>query len=336
MKVLIIDNGFKVYKPFLIKSFEEDLNIELKVIYNFETLKKFSLIERIFYKLRFPLDISNFNSRILSISNKFKPNLILIIKGNYVFTSTINKLKSNLDAKIVSWSADNMIKKHNTSFYFDKSISKYDIHFTTKSNVVETLKKIGARKVVFLNKAFSKYDHFPVEYDINYDFDVLFIGTAARERFITMKYLSENGVKVNIFGNYWSNKYQGNKNLKIHRRPLIGEEYRKAIYSSKITLCFLRKINDDLQTDRSMEIPACKGLMFAERTHEHVNLFREDKEAIFFNSNEELLKKIKFYLANYDLAHNIRNNGYSRCIKSNYDFDNMKNIILEETKKIKI
>ena len=96
---------------------------------------------------------------------------------------------------------------------------------------------------------------------------------------------------------------------------------------------FSKKINDDLQTDRSMEIPACKGLMFAERTHEHENLFREDKEAIFFNSNEELLKKIKFYLANYDLAHNIRNNGYSRCIKSNYDFDNMKNIILEETKK---
>ena len=177
MKVLIIDNGFKVYKPFLIKSFEEDLNIELKVIYNFETLKIF-FNERILYKLR-PLWTSQFNSRILSISNKFKPNLILIIKGNYVFTSTINKLKSNLDVKIVSWSAD-MIKKHNTSFYFDKSISKYDIHFTTKSNAVETLKKIGARKVA-LNKAFSKYDHFPAEYDINYDFDVLFIGTAARE-----------------------------------------------------------------------------------------------------------------------------------------------------------
>ena len=172
MKVLIIDNGFKAYKPFLIKSFEKDINIELKVIYNFESLKKFSLIERIFYRLRFPLDNSNFNSRILSISNKFKPHLILIIKGNYVLTRTMAKLKSNSNAKIVSWSADNMIKKHNTSFYFDKSISKYDIHFTTKSTAVETLKNIGARKVVFLNKAFSKYDHFPADYDINYDFDV--------------------------------------------------------------------------------------------------------------------------------------------------------------------
>ena len=333
MKVLIIDNGFKAHKPFLIKSFEKDINIELKVIYNFESLKKFSLIERIFYRLRFPLDNSNFNSRILSISNKFKPHLILIIKGNYVLTRTMEKLKSNSNAKIVSWSADNMIKKHNTSFYFDRSISKYDIHFTTKSTAVETLKNIGARKVVFLNKAFSKYDHFPADYDIKYDFDVLFIGTAERERFKTMKYLSENGIKVNIFGNLWSNKYQGNNNLKIHRRPLMGEEYRKAIYSSKITLCFLRKINDDLQTDRTMEIPACKGLMFAERTHEHESLFKENQEAIFFNSNEDLLKKIKFYLANYDLAINIRNNGYSRCIKSNYDFDSMKNIILSEIKK---
>ena len=335
MKILIIDNGFKDYKPFIIKSFEKDLNVELKVIYNFERLKKFSLIERIFYKLRFPLDNSNFNARILSISHKFKPNLIFIIKGNYVFPSTITSLKRNLNAKIISWTADNMIKKHNTSFYFDKSISIYDIHFTTKSNAVKPLEKIGAKKVIFLNKAFSKYDHFPVEYDSNYDFDVLFIGTAEKERFKTMKYLSINGIRVNIFGNSWSKKYIGNHNLIIHRRPLLGEEYRKAIYSSKVTLCFLRKINDDLQTDRTMEIPACKGLMFAERTNEHKNLFKENKEAIFFDSNEELLKKIKFYLNNKSLADEIRKNGFERCIKSNYDFDNMKDIILNEIKNSK-
>ena len=73
------------------------------------------------------------------------------------------------------------------------------------------------------------------------------------------------------------------KNLIIHNKPLEGKLYREAISNSKINLCFLRKANDDLQTDRTMEIPACKGFMIAERTNEQIKLFKEDIEAVIGN-----------------------------------------------------
>ena len=100
----------------------------------------------------------------------------------------------------------------------------------------------------------------------------------------------------------------------------MGESYRRALNSFAINLGFLRKINRDLQTTRSMEIPACGGFMLAERTEEHRALLQEDAEAVYFSSTEELIRKTKFYLDNEPIRKQIALNGLRR-VTATYTYE---------------
>jgi len=334
-KLLIVSNSSPNKINHIIDAFLNRDDLEVEVLHQYNKEIKRTFIIKVFDKLKLPLDVDNLNKRILKKVEEFKPDIIFIIKGNSVYPYTLKQIKEKYPKiKLISFSLDDMYAWHNRSIYYAIGLKYYDVVFTTKSYNIGELKQLGAKNVKFLYQAFSKKYHKPCSNCdvVKYKYNVLFIGFAERERFEYMNFLAKNGIEIHIYGSGWQKKEFKNHhlNLKIYYKDLIGEGYSNAISCSKISLCFLRKINRDLHTSRSIEIPACGGFMIAEITEEHKKLFEEDKEAVYFDTKEELLEKVKYYLEHEEERKQIAKAGYERTRKNDYSYDDMVNRILND------
>lgn len=267
-------------------------------------------------------DEANANAKIRNYVSSKEYDVVWIDKGLTISPETLRFIKEKLpNAKIVSYSPDNMALRHNQSQQFLECIPLYDIHFTTKSYILGDMKRLGVKRISFTNQLYESTYHHPVsltdEERKRLGGDVGFIGAWEKERCDSILFLAKNGVKVKVFGDGEWKKYKNFPNLAV-LPGIFSADYSKALQAFKISLCFLRKMNFDQQTSRTMEIPGCGGFMMAERTDEHKALFEEGKEAIFFSSNEELLEKCRYYLAHDDERMAIAKAGHERCEKSGY------------------
>ena len=291
-----------------------------------------SLLFRIAWKLKIHLDTEKINSKIVASVKSFKPHILWIEKGNMIRPRTLKEVKRvSPKTSIISYSDDNMFNPLNHTRSYKNCLKYYHKIFTTKSLNVNSdeLPSLGANKVVMIDKGYDLEQHFPITLSdkekIELGSDVSFIGTYAPEREKILKYLAHHNIKIRVWGNGWEGFKSNDPNLVIEYRPLVNHpnnlSYTKGVAATKINLGFLRKINKDLQTDRSIEIPACGGFLLAERSTEHERLFIDGKEAVFFDNKTDLLKKIKYFLVNHEQRKKIAEAGRKRCETGNYSYD---------------
>lgn len=294
------------------------------------TAKPYNLHYRFRNKLfqwGFPVSLPDLQGSNEEICNKVKNkkyDLIWIDKGIIIKSSTFQSIKEcQPNAKLVGYSPDYMCYRHNQTKQFLESLPFYDVYVTTKSYAVPELKEMGCKNVYFVGNAYQDGFHKPyqltAEEHARFDCKVGFIGAWEQERSDSICFLANNGVRIKVWGSKeWEQIAQAYPNIEFAGRELLDESYCKAICGCEISLCFLRKKNLDLQTTRSIEIPACGSMMIAERTTEHRHLFNEDEEAVFFGSNDELLAKVRYYAEHENERKAIALAGYNRCISSGY------------------
>lgn len=276
---------------------------------------------RVFRFLFNQIYISFLNKKIIKIISTNYFDVIWVDKGLHITPDTLLYIKLKLPSiKLLSYSPDDMFNPNNSNANYFNSIPLYDLHVTTKSYNFIELKNAGAKNVLFCNNSFSPFFHksYSLSNSIKKN-KVGFIGSYELERYNSLLFLATNGIRINIFGDWPKNKYKPHPNLIIKNKILINKDYASEISNNLINICFLRKVNRDLQTTRSIEIPACGGFMLAEKTDEHISLFKCGIEAEYFISNEDLLKKCEYYLANPDKANLIAKAGYEKCHNNNYD-----------------
>ena len=289
---------------------------------------------RILNKLRIPRDEIGINKAILKIAESGGNfDVIWIEKSTMLKPSTLICLKKEyIKTKIISLSEDDMYAFHNRSRYYERGLKFYDLVFTTKIYNLNELLILGAKKTQLFLDSYHSELHRPLDNFITIkdkDINVSFIGTYEKERADIIMWLGSKNIKVTVYGNGWASLIGKDENVTIMNKAILAEKYVEIINRTKINLGFLRKINRDEVTSRSMEITGCEGFLLAERTVRHLSLFEEGVEAEFFSNKKELLNKIIKYLNNEPALKMISLKGRERCIKSGYDMENQVRDILK-------
>jgi spore maturation protein CgeB len=221
-------------------------------------------------------------------------------------------------AEIVGFAADDMCLRHNQSQQFIGALPHYDHFITNKASTVAELQALGASHVVVVGNGYDPEAFRPLPVtpaDVaRLGGDIGFIGSHETARARVMLGLAHAGLTVRVWGDGWGELIGKHPLLRVENRPLYFDEYARACAAFKINLGFLRKLNRDQQTTRSVEIPACGGFLLAERTAEHLAMFDEGVEAELFASPGELLDKCRRYLADDAARLAIARRGHERCL----------------------
>ena len=267
---------------------------------NYETRP--SLSKRIRYRLRIPADPARANSRIIS-EVKRGAEILWIDAADMIKSSTIHRAKELNPRLVVIWyGEDDMMNARLRTRQIDRSLPLFDLWVTTKSfnSQPDEIPSLGAKNVLFVNNScdpqLHRYIRVNKKEKILFGGAITFIGSFESPRANSLLYLAKRGLNVRVWGNGWNEWVDRSPNLLVENTPIYNTDYVKAIVASSINLCFLRRSNRDLQTCRSIEIPSCSGFMLHQRNSEITALYRENREATYFSSDEELFEMCSYWI----------------------------------------
>ncbi len=282
-----------------------------------------SWAERIGHRLGRPRDSQGVNATLETRAATGGWDVVWVEKALCLRPETLRKVRDgHPQGRFAFFSEDDMFARHNQSAYFRQCLPLYDVVFTTKSHNADPqeLPALGARRVQYLRKSYDPRFHRPVDVSASQRRElgakVGFVGTFEEPRARQLEFLAKHGVEVRVFGNGWLSWIGRHPRLCIEGRAVVGEDYIRCLSATDINLGFLRKRNRDQHTDRSVEIPACGAFLLAERSAEHQEMFVEGTEAEFFSSPQELLEKVRFYLASPERRQQLAVAGRRRCEQS--------------------
>ncbi len=254
-----------------------------------------------------------------------KPELVWVNQGEFLGPKLLQRLRT-LSVPIVNYTNDDPFGGYQNGRRFRpylKALPYYDLVAVVRELNVREAIDHGARRAVRVFMSADEVAHHPRETTPEdrrrYASEVAFVGTWTPERGSFMAELIRLGLPLSIWGDRWHKAREWPK-LKPHWRGpgLHDERYATVILSAKVLLGLLSKANRDLHTQRSMEIPALGAVLCAERTSEHLSLYDEGVEAVFWSTPEECAAACRHLLANDAYRHSVARRGRERLQRNGH------------------
>jgi spore maturation protein CgeB len=250
-------------------------------------------------------------------------DLVYIDGGELIGSSLVRELRQRFGT-VVNYNIDDPFSERDGRRWrlYLESVPLYDLVVVVRDcNVSEALSS-GARNVLRVYMSADEVAHSPRQItkqdSSKWASEVAFVGTWMPERGPFMARLLELGVPLSIYGCRWQKAREWSVLRSAWRGPGVygDDEYARVIQCAKVNLGLLSKGNRDLSTTRSFEIPSLGGVLCAERTSEHMQLYRENEEAVFWGDPEECARKCMQLVDDGKFRKSLGTNSRFRCLRN--------------------
>jgi spore maturation protein CgeB len=280
------------------------------------------------FRSRFPFGplVSKINRDLVSAVRVSRPDVVWFDKPTLFTGETMDAIHA-AGALIVFYVQDGPFGPRNDRVWrqFYRVFRMADLHCLVREADVARYREWGLPfiKTMFSFDPAMQYPPRQGWSDADRDREVSYIGHPHEERPAFLRSLAVQYKRpLYINGNFWDRILGGENlpNLRIggHLGP---DQYREAIWRSKINLSFVTQANEDDIAHKAVETAACAAFLLTLRTTGHEALLEEDREAVFFSSVEECADKARFYLDRPDLREAIGRQARERAVRSGYDND---------------
>lgn len=268
-------------------------------------------------------DCNQLEQELINLCERVHPEIVWIEWAKEIRPKVLLRIKSIISRPLlISFQDDNpwgdrQKDKWIWKQYF-KTIPEFDLHLVKRQSDVDNLRALGAKSCRLWEHGIYQPLFFPSQTLEEKKYPVSFVGTCLDKREYLIRYLLENGIPIHVFGNLWQKKSDLPRLFPTHFHPAVeGKAYADVIRQSQICLGLVSHSNHDEWTMRTYEVPGCAGLLLAERTPKHEELFREGYEAEFFSTPEECMIKLMNLLPKQEQCRIMGEASYYRFVKNN-------------------
>ena len=258
------------------------------------------------------LNNRRWNKSLIKFCEKIKPDILFTTKGMIIYADTLLKIKA-MGAVLVNWFYEN-VDHPNYNRWFLKTNQYYDHFFNYDPTIKEKFKSDNLRYLpVAVDPDYYKVVNLNQEEKELYSCDVCFIGALYPEREKLLSEVKKLGVNLKIFG--WKHWLNTSLSENYYGPLLSTEKIAKAYSLAKISL------NSNLQPQnggvnlKTFEIPAAGGFQVSDSQPELINILEPGREVETYETQDELLDKIKFYLSDDDKRNQIALAGHKRILQ---------------------
>jgi hypothetical protein len=250
-------------------------------------------------------------------------DVVYVDSGELIGPSLVRELKHKFGT-VINYNVDDPYGRRDGRRWrlYLAAVPFYDLIVVVRDCNIAEAYAAGASNVLRVNRSADEIAHSPRQLSeqdhSKWASEVAFVGTWMPERGPLMARLIELEVPLSIYGDGW-HKAREYPRLRpfLHGAGLYDDSYAKVIQSSKVSLGLLSKGNRDLTTTRSFEIPLLGAVLCAERTSEHMELYKEEnEEAVFWDTPEECARKCQMLLDDEERRKRVARNGRERCIRN--------------------